>query len=164
MLASTLKHYTTLPSKNAVFWDVTPCGSYKNRRFGGKHRLHQEDHKNRRASQFAISCRLHVGGDVLPKRLFLQELHGVTSQKTAFFVVTSVKTSAFTGWALQRRCNVSCQVGTGILYPRRRHSSEPPLLTPQIFQPYRQLQPISIPEISQLFSGTRPSVFRPRLG
>jgi hypothetical protein len=21
--------------KNGVFWDVTPCGSYKNRRFGG---------------------------------------------------------------------------------------------------------------------------------
>jgi hypothetical protein len=24
---------TTL--KNGVFWDVTPCGSFKNRRFGG---------------------------------------------------------------------------------------------------------------------------------
>jgi hypothetical protein len=23
------------PIKNGVFWDVTPCGSYKNRRFGG---------------------------------------------------------------------------------------------------------------------------------
>jgi hypothetical protein len=26
--------------KNAVFWDVTPCNSYKNRHFGGSHRLH----------------------------------------------------------------------------------------------------------------------------
>jgi hypothetical protein len=26
--------------KNGVFWDVTPCGSCKNRRFGGTHRLH----------------------------------------------------------------------------------------------------------------------------
>jgi hypothetical protein len=25
--------------KNAVFWDVTPCGSCKNRRFGGKHQI-----------------------------------------------------------------------------------------------------------------------------
>jgi hypothetical protein len=24
--------------KNAVFWDVTPCGSRKNRRFGGTYR------------------------------------------------------------------------------------------------------------------------------
>jgi hypothetical protein len=24
---------------NAVFWDVTPCGSCNNRRFGGMHRL-----------------------------------------------------------------------------------------------------------------------------
>jgi hypothetical protein len=26
--------------KNAVFWDVTPHGSCKNRRFGGNYRLH----------------------------------------------------------------------------------------------------------------------------
>jgi hypothetical protein len=31
-----------------------------------------------------------------PKRLFLQEPHGVTSQKTAFFIVTAVKTSDLT--------------------------------------------------------------------
>jgi hypothetical protein len=30
---------------------------------------------------------------VPPKRLFLQEPHGVTSQKTPFFIVTAVKTS-----------------------------------------------------------------------
>jgi hypothetical protein len=23
-----------------IFWEMTPCGSYKNRRFGGSHRLH----------------------------------------------------------------------------------------------------------------------------
>jgi hypothetical protein len=36
--------------KNAVFWDVTPCGSCKNRRFGGKYRLHyqrENDHRDR---------------------------------------------------------------------------------------------------------------------
>jgi hypothetical protein len=33
-----------LTLKNCVFWDVTPCGSCKNRRFGGTwHLLHQGD-------------------------------------------------------------------------------------------------------------------------
>jgi hypothetical protein len=27
--------FTAMTMKNAVFWDVTPCGSCKNRRFGG---------------------------------------------------------------------------------------------------------------------------------
>jgi hypothetical protein len=33
---------------------------------------------------------------VPPKRNFLQEAHGVASQKTAFFIVTAVKTSNLT--------------------------------------------------------------------
>jgi hypothetical protein len=28
--------------KNSVFWDFTPCGSCKNRRFGGSQRLHRQ--------------------------------------------------------------------------------------------------------------------------
>jgi hypothetical protein len=35
--------------KNAVFWDVTPCGSCKNRRFGGTYYLHHYGEKNQRA-------------------------------------------------------------------------------------------------------------------
>jgi hypothetical protein len=27
--------FTAVTLKNGVFWDVTPCGSYKNPRFGG---------------------------------------------------------------------------------------------------------------------------------
>jgi hypothetical protein len=27
--------FTAVIMKNCVFWDVTPCGSCKNRRFGG---------------------------------------------------------------------------------------------------------------------------------
>jgi hypothetical protein len=27
--------FTAVTLKNGVFWDVTPCGSRKNRRFGG---------------------------------------------------------------------------------------------------------------------------------
>jgi hypothetical protein len=26
--------FTAVTMKNAIFWNVTPCGSYKNRRFG----------------------------------------------------------------------------------------------------------------------------------
>jgi hypothetical protein len=33
--------------KNGVFWVVTPCGSCKNRRFGGTWRLHHQGDKNR---------------------------------------------------------------------------------------------------------------------
>jgi hypothetical protein len=30
--------FTTVTMKNAVFSDITPCGSWKNRRFGGTYR------------------------------------------------------------------------------------------------------------------------------
>jgi hypothetical protein len=33
--------------KKGVFWDVTPCGSCKNRRFGGTWRLLHQGDKNR---------------------------------------------------------------------------------------------------------------------
>jgi hypothetical protein len=39
--------FTAVTMKNAVFWDVTPCGSCKNRPFGGTY-LHQ-DETNQRA-------------------------------------------------------------------------------------------------------------------
>jgi hypothetical protein len=35
--------------KNAVFWDVTPCGSCKDRRFGGTYLLHLQGDRNLRA-------------------------------------------------------------------------------------------------------------------
>jgi hypothetical protein len=35
--------------KNAVFWDVTPCGSCKNLRFGETYRPHHQSDKNRGA-------------------------------------------------------------------------------------------------------------------
>jgi hypothetical protein len=40
--------FTAVTMKNAVFWDVTPCGSCKNRRFGGTWRLLHQGDKNRR--------------------------------------------------------------------------------------------------------------------
>jgi hypothetical protein len=47
--------------KNAVFFDVTPYGSCKNRRFGGAYRLHHQGDKNRQARndlQFTINLNL----------------------------------------------------------------------------------------------------------
>jgi hypothetical protein len=72
--------------ENDVFWDVTPCGSCKNRLFGRTQRS---------------VCRLLVTTNVVPSSPILvtlitealrssetsvhTESHGVTSQKTAFF-------------------------------------------------------------------------------
>jgi hypothetical protein len=41
--------FTAVTMKSAVVWDVTPCGSCKNRRFGGTYRLHHQGNKNKRA-------------------------------------------------------------------------------------------------------------------
>jgi hypothetical protein len=41
LLAKGVTVRTVAFMKNDVFWEVTPCGSSKNRRFGGKYRLHQ---------------------------------------------------------------------------------------------------------------------------
>jgi hypothetical protein len=34
--------------KNAAFWDTSPCGSCKNRCFGGTYSLHHQGDKNQR--------------------------------------------------------------------------------------------------------------------
>jgi hypothetical protein len=39
--------FTAVTMKNGVFWDVTPCGSCNNRRFGGTWRLFHQGYKNR---------------------------------------------------------------------------------------------------------------------
>jgi hypothetical protein len=35
--------FMAVTMKNAVFWDIMPCGSCKNQRFGGTYHLHQGD-------------------------------------------------------------------------------------------------------------------------
>jgi hypothetical protein len=37
---------TAMTRNNGVFWDVTPCGSWKNRRFRGTWRLHNQGDKS----------------------------------------------------------------------------------------------------------------------
>jgi hypothetical protein len=66
--------------KNGVFWDVTPCGSYKNRRFGGTWRLLHQGDKNR-WTRNNTNCNQ-------------QPTYG--TKKTPFFIVTAVKTSILT--------------------------------------------------------------------
>jgi hypothetical protein len=39
--------FTAVTMKKAVIWNVTPCGSCNNRRFGGTQRLHHQVDKNR---------------------------------------------------------------------------------------------------------------------
>jgi hypothetical protein len=41
--------FTAVTMNNDIFWDVKPCGSCKNRRFGGTYRIHQTGEKNQRA-------------------------------------------------------------------------------------------------------------------
>jgi hypothetical protein len=78
--------------------------SCKNRCFGGTYRLNHQSDKKLRASKEVSSNRSKLQRNttflslwwwrryVPPKRRFMQESNGVTTQKTAFFIVTAVKT------------------------------------------------------------------------
>jgi hypothetical protein len=82
-----------LAMKNAVFWDVAPCTSRVNRRFGGTYRLYLQGRKIREGG---TSVSRWLQRYVPSKRRFTQNLLGATSQKKAFFIVTAVKTSNVT--------------------------------------------------------------------
>jgi hypothetical protein len=82
--------------KNDVFWDVRPCGSCKKTRY----------EEIRSVRRLLVTASVVPSSPILvtlmkevlvpPKHHFLQEPHGVTSQKTPFFIVTAVKTSNLT--------------------------------------------------------------------
>jgi hypothetical protein len=87
--------------KNAVSWDVASYRSCVNRCFGGTYRLHLQGRA--RNQQSAATCSrwfLACGFSTLKMEAIrsseTQDLHGATSQKTAFFIVTAVKTSNLT--------------------------------------------------------------------
>jgi hypothetical protein len=79
--------------KNAV----TPRGSYKNRRFGETYCLHNQVERIRELRAMLVEIRkwsaLHLddGGDTFLWNVCYNKSHGVTSQKTAFFIATAVK-------------------------------------------------------------------------
>jgi hypothetical protein len=95
-----------------VFWDVTPCGSCKNRRFGKRSpSIIMVTRIGELGTALTVTsnwlCRLLVTANVVPsspilvtlmmevppKSRFLQEQHGVISLKTAFFIIATFKTS-----------------------------------------------------------------------
>jgi hypothetical protein len=74
--------FTAVTMKNAVFWDVTPCGSSNNRRLP----------KVLLVTAYVLSISLILSIMLMeaipsPKRRFFEEPHGITSQKTAFFTL-----------------------------------------------------------------------------
>jgi hypothetical protein len=75
--------------KNGVFWAVTPCGSCKNRRFGGTWRiLHQGDKIGELGTtQAATSNRRTLRRNIS---------HDVTTQKTLFFMLITYFLNACT--------------------------------------------------------------------
>jgi hypothetical protein len=87
-------NWRAIAKKNAVFWDVAPCRSCVNRRFGGTYRLHLQGRKIRERGT-SVSRWLQLIYVPL-KRRFTQDLHAPTSQKSAFFIVTAVKISNLT--------------------------------------------------------------------
>jgi hypothetical protein len=55
--------------KNGVFWDVTSCGSCKNRCFGGTYSLQHQGEKNLRA--ISSQRQLLVAINIVPSSLIL---------------------------------------------------------------------------------------------
>jgi hypothetical protein len=41
-----------------IFWEMTPCGSYKNRRFGGSYRLHLQGERDEQVQSETVSSNL----------------------------------------------------------------------------------------------------------
>jgi hypothetical protein len=70
------------------------------------------DSEERIASIISVKkiSELRMLGYVPPKRRFLQEPHGATSQKTAFFIVTAVKTTDLTDVHLEEYRLLGCEV------------------------------------------------------
>jgi hypothetical protein len=82
---------------NAVFWEVITHGSCNNRRFGESYRFHHQGEKTQRArNNVSSNYQLKHSAIRSSEMSVLKEHQGVTSQNTAFFIVTAVKTSNLT--------------------------------------------------------------------
>jgi hypothetical protein len=86
--------------KNLIFWDMTPCSPLSlNRRFGGTYRLQQaaESACHLLACWFSqiLFLRPRKWMQYVPpkRRLKLNGLHGVISQKMVLLITTAVKIS-----------------------------------------------------------------------
>jgi hypothetical protein len=87
--------FTAVTMKNGVFGDVTPSGSYKNRRFRGTLAVTSNRCTLRRnanaipRSPILITLMMEVLSS--SETLVLKEPHGVTTQKTPFFNLCKVR-------------------------------------------------------------------------
>jgi hypothetical protein len=74
---------TTYILKNPVFWDVSPCRSCGNGRFGGTYRFHLQDRNCSHLPTLIPRSRIFLlwrwRRYVPPKRRFTQDLYGTTS-------------------------------------------------------------------------------------
>jgi hypothetical protein len=70
--------------KNAIFWDLTLCGSCKNQHFGGMYGLHHQGDKSRQARNNIVFLHsmlwLLVTANVIPSSpilvtLMMEEIH-----------------------------------------------------------------------------------------
>jgi hypothetical protein len=88
-----------------IFWEMTPCGSYKNRRFGGSYRLHLQGERDEQVQNETVSsCIDGDSGNTTPS---VVEPHGVISQKMIIIIVTAVETSNLTNtFALERGISI----------------------------------------------------------
>jgi hypothetical protein len=99
----------TLHMDNAVFWDVTPCCSHKNRRARNNFSSNwQPNHAACFGCQLLLTLSL-AHRFLSPwwwrryfplKRRFLNEPQGVASNKTTFFIVIALETSNLTNWCM----------------------------------------------------------------
>jgi hypothetical protein len=90
--------------KNSIFWDGTLCGSFKNWYIDISEepltssisvtRISEQGEMLAEASNWST---LHTWY-IPPKSWFLKEPNVITSQKTAFFIVTAMKMSNLTLW------------------------------------------------------------------
>jgi hypothetical protein len=50
--------FTAVTIKKAIFWDVMPCGSCKNRHFRGTYRLHHQVGKNQKTRKISSNSQM----------------------------------------------------------------------------------------------------------
>jgi hypothetical protein len=82
--------------KNAVFWNVMPRGSSKNRCFGGTYWLHHQGGENQRARQLLVTA--NITSSLIVYALMMEAIHASETlvrtratwhhiKKTAFFSI-----------------------------------------------------------------------------